>query len=60
LSILEGFLYRFSREELDLMAVLACRIWLERNTLIFDGVFTFPITVFSNAAEALHEFKMCH
>jgi hypothetical protein len=31
LSLFEGFLGRFGYEELDLMAVMPCKIWLRRN-----------------------------
>jgi hypothetical protein len=60
LSLFEGFLGRFGSEELDFMAIVARRIWLRRNSVVFEGVFTSPFSVFSSASEALSDFRKCH
>jgi hypothetical protein len=39
MEIVEGFMDRFRGEDMGLMAVLARRIWLRRNTLVFEGFF---------------------
>ncbi|XP_062166249.1 uncharacterized protein LOC133872693 [Alnus glutinosa] len=49
-----------SREDLGLMAVLAQRIWLRRNTLVFEGTFAHPDTVYKEGANSLNEFKRCN
>jgi hypothetical protein len=58
-----GF-WRVSRqvrtEELDHMAILARRIYLGRNWVAFEGLFTSPSSVFSSAAEAHHDFQRSH
>lgn len=59
LAIIEGFIGRFNGEDMALMAVLARRIWLRRNTLVFEGLFTPPSTVFSCAVENLQEYRLC-
>jgi hypothetical protein len=32
-------MHRFSKEEVELMVITARRIWLRRNSLIFEGEF---------------------
>jgi hypothetical protein len=48
---------KFSREDLDFMAVIARRIGLRRNALVFDGVFAHSDVVFAKVAGSLDEFK---
>jgi hypothetical protein len=55
-EIVEGFMDRFRGEDMDLIAVLARRIWLRRNTLVYKGLFIPPAKVFSYAAENLQDF----
>lgn len=59
MQIFECCLARFTNEELDLLAVLARRILLRRNALIFEGVFIHPNNVYAEAATSLEEFKSC-
>lgn len=59
MQIFEYCMERFSKEELDLMAVLARRIWLRRIALVFEGLFTHPNSVYTEAATSLEEFKQC-
>jgi hypothetical protein len=47
-------------QKIELLAVLACRIWLWRNTFVFDGIFTLPSIVVSSAIEAHQEYKLSH
>jgi hypothetical protein len=49
LSTFAFFLMLCSKDELDLLAVLARRIWLRRNTLVFEGTFIHPNIVFKGA-----------
>jgi len=51
---------RLSRDELEQMAVIARKIWLRRNALIFDGKFAHPDVVFDEAKVSLLEFKRCN
>jgi len=51
---------KFSREDLDFMAVTTRRIWLRRNALVFDGVLAHPDVVFAEAASSMDEFKRCN
>jgi hypothetical protein len=60
LYLIESFLCRFTKDEMALMAVLARRIRLRRNTLVFEGIFIPPLTVFSLAAENLRDFQLTH
>jgi hypothetical protein len=58
---MERFLCRFTKDEMVAsMTILARRIWLRRNTLVFEEVFIHPLTVFSLAAENLREFQLIH
>jgi ribonuclease HI len=58
--LLDEFMYRFSKEEVELLIVIARRIWLRRNTLIFEGIFRHPAEVFKGAVSTLEEFKRCN
>jgi hypothetical protein len=52
-------LERVSTEELDLLAMVSRRIWLRRNSLIFEGTFSYPNVVFAEVEKSLIEFKRC-
>jgi hypothetical protein len=58
--LLDEFMYRFSKKEVELLIVTARRIWLRRNALIFEGVFRHPAEVFKGAESTLEEFKRCN
>ncbi|XP_062158594.1 uncharacterized protein LOC133866044 [Alnus glutinosa] len=49
--------HRFNRDVLELMAVIAMKIWLRRNSLIFEGFFANPNSVYKEGVKALEEFK---
>jgi hypothetical protein len=50
-------MYRFYKEEVELLVVIARCIWLRRNAFTFKGVFRHPAKVFKGAVTALEEFK---
>lgn len=58
--LLEEFLQCFSKDQVELLVVMARRIWLRRNSLVFEGVFRHPNEVYAEVAEALEEFKRCN
>ncbi|XP_062170524.1 uncharacterized protein LOC133876257 [Alnus glutinosa] len=51
---------RCTKEELELMAVTARRIWLRRNAWVFEQRFDHPNAVFIEATKSLREFKSCN
>lgn len=59
MEIIEGFMGKSRGEDMDLMAILARRIWLRKNTLVFEGLFIPPTKVFSCVAENLQDFTLC-
>jgi hypothetical protein len=50
---------RFNREELSLFAVLSRGIWLRGNRFIFEGDFTPPNVILTDASKSLEDFKRC-
>jgi ribonuclease HI len=51
---------RGTKEDLELMAVIARRIWLRRNAWLFERRFEHPNTVYYEASKVLLEFKRCN
>jgi ribonuclease HI len=51
---------RGTKEDLELMAVIARRIWLRRNAWVFEGRFDHPNTVYCEASRALQDYKRCN
>jgi hypothetical protein len=51
---------RFDINELALMAVRARRIWLRRNSFVFEGNFAHPNAVYNEAVTSFEEFKRCN
>jgi hypothetical protein len=49
-----------SKEDLELLAVLARRIWLRRNSLVFEGIFAHPNIVYKEGATSLCDFRRCN
>jgi hypothetical protein len=47
----------FKKEDLELMAVTARKIWIRRNAMVFEGNFFQPNVVFSATVNTLAEFK---
>jgi hypothetical protein len=60
MKLFEYCLQRFSKENVNLMAMIARRIWLQRNSLAFEGVFRHPNEVYAEAVSSLKEFKQCN
>jgi hypothetical protein len=50
-------LERCTKDELELMATMARRIWLRRNAWIFEQRFEHPEVVFNEATKAWLDFK---
>lgn len=42
------------------MALISRQIWLRRNRLVFEGVFTHPSNVFKEAVNSLTNFRRCN
>jgi hypothetical protein len=42
------------------MAVTAWRIWLCRNSLVFEGKFAHPNAIYNEAVISLEEFQRCN
>lgn len=55
--LFEHLLHRLSPKSLDLLVMVARRIWLRWNSLAFDGVFLHPNTLFSEAVSACEDFS---
>jgi ribonuclease HI len=51
---------RGTKEELELMAVIARRIWLRRNAWLFERRFDHPNTVYDEASRSFLDFKRCN
>jgi len=45
---------------MELMIITARRIWLQRNTLVFEGVFCHPSEILEGAVVSLGEFQRCN
>jgi hypothetical protein len=50
----------FNHEKVELMAVIAQRIWLRRNAHVFKGAFTHPDDVYAARVEVLKDYKRCN
>jgi hypothetical protein len=55
-SVLDAVLGRCNREEVELFAVLARRIWFRRNSLIHGEKFAHPTQLVHDAQNALEEY----
>jgi hypothetical protein len=58
--LLEFCMERFDRNNLDLMAVVARRIWLRMNALVSEGKFDHPNGSYLEAVASLDEFRRCN
>jgi hypothetical protein len=58
-ALFEYVMNRFTKEQLALMAVICRRIWLRRNSLIFEGIFLHPNTLMMEAINAQDEYRRC-
>ncbi|XP_062170938.1 uncharacterized protein LOC133876698 [Alnus glutinosa] len=56
LQLFEHFLHRFSPNNLELLEMVARRIWLQRNSLVFEGKFLHPNTLYAEAISACDDF----
>jgi hypothetical protein len=55
--LLEYSLQRFSCEKVELLTVVARKVWLRRNSLIFEGCFQPPRKIWEEALSYLEDFK---
>jgi hypothetical protein len=55
-DLLELLMHRLDMGNLSLMATLARRIWLSRNRLVFEGMYTPPNVVYADAVLACEDF----
>jgi hypothetical protein len=60
MQFMEFCMDRLRAEDLNLMAVIARRIWLRRNKFIFEFLFTHPGIIFSKAMDHLEEYQRCN
>jgi hypothetical protein len=56
-EVFEDGIQRYNKEVLELLVVLAHRIWFRRNKLVFEGAFTHPDDIFSAAVSFIREYK---
>jgi hypothetical protein len=59
LTLFEDFQVRFKKETMELMVITARRLWLRRNSFIFEGVFSSPSNILARAKVTLEEFTWC-
>jgi hypothetical protein len=59
-GLLEEMGSNISKANVELMVVIARRIWLRRNTLVFESVFMNPNEVYAKAGASLKEFHRCN
>jgi ribonuclease HI len=55
-KIAEGMMNRCTMDEFQHFVVMTRRIWLRRNKLLHEGIFSHPDSVVSHATEALREY----
>lgn len=55
-DLLEFLMHRLDMDNLSLMATLARRIWLRRNHLVFEGMYTPPNVVYEDVVLACEDF----
>jgi ribonuclease HI len=58
--LMDVCLNRLSKEDFELMAVICRRIWLRRNKMVFDQIFTPPGVVYEEAVRSLEDFRLCN
>jgi hypothetical protein len=59
MGLFEHCLHRFSKENIELMAVVASRIWFRRSKYVFKEVFAHPDEVYTAAVKSFSEYKAC-
>lgn len=57
IDVMEGMMERCTIEELELHAVIARKIWLRRNTVVYGGVFSHPNVLIQEAVSSLNEYR---
>jgi hypothetical protein len=60
IQFMEFCLDRLRMDDLNLMAIIARRIWLRRNKLIFESSFSHPQIIYSEAVAQLEEYQRCN
>jgi hypothetical protein len=55
--LLEYSLQRFSKDQAELLTVVARKVWLRRNSLVFEGVLRHPKEVLEEAILSLEDFR---
>jgi ribonuclease HI len=58
LTIFEHFSKRLGAEDLELVAIIAQKLWLRRNTVVHGGAFLNPICLIKCATEELEGFHL--
>jgi hypothetical protein len=56
MQLVEFCLDRLNTEDMGLMDVVSHKIWLRRNKLIFESIFTHPQVVFNEAVASIEEY----
>jgi len=57
--LFEYFLHRFNKEQLALMAVISKRIWLKRNSWVFEEIFAHPDNVMNDSISTQDDYRRC-
>jgi hypothetical protein len=60
LDIFQQGLNRFDRFEMALFAAIAKKIWIRRNSMIFEGVSVHPNKSYEEAVRLIDDYKRCH
>jgi hypothetical protein len=56
-SVLETLMRRCSSVNIELWAVLARKLWLRRNSIVFGGVFISPNQLIREVVISIEDFK---
>jgi hypothetical protein len=56
-EIVSFFFNRLDDDFLSLMVAVFCSIWMRRNKLVFEGQFSFSLTVFKDASRRHEEYQ---
>jgi hypothetical protein len=59
-TLFEGLMRRCNKEDLELFAVTARRIWLRRNSVVHGEPFTHPSQLLREAQNSLEDFQWIH
>ena len=56
-TLFEDVIGRYDQQELEIIVVVARRIWMRRNEVVHGGAFTDPRQLFFSAVSGLEDFQ---